>query len=55
LRLPPGPGFTWIAAETAVAKHLRQILIERGFDRQWLRASGYWKQGAEATHDMHGG
>jgi len=54
LQLPPGQGFTWIAAETAVAKHLRQILIERGFDRRWMRAAGYCKQGAEATHDMYG-
>jgi NADPH-dependent ferric siderophore reductase len=54
LRPPPGQGFTWIAAETAVAKHLRQSLIEKGFDKRWLRASGYWKQGSEATHDMHG-
>jgi NADPH-dependent ferric siderophore reductase len=54
LRPPPGRGFAWIAAETAVAKLLRQILVGKGFDKQWLRASGYWKQGAEATHDMHG-
>jgi NADPH-dependent ferric siderophore reductase len=53
LRVPLGHGFTWVAAETAVAKRLRQTLIERGFDKQWLRASGYWKQGAVATHEMH--
>jgi NADPH-dependent ferric siderophore reductase len=54
LQPPPGQGFTWVAAETTVAKHLRQILIERGFDKRWMRAAGYWKQGTEATHDMHG-
>jgi NADPH-dependent ferric siderophore reductase len=54
LRLPPGQGYAWVAAETAVAKHLRQTLIERGADKRWLRAAGYWKHGAEATHDMHG-
>jgi NADPH-dependent ferric siderophore reductase len=54
LRLPPGQGYAWVAAETAVAKHLRQTLIERGADKRWLRAAGYWKQGAEATHDVHG-
>jgi NADPH-dependent ferric siderophore reductase len=54
LRPPPGRGFAWIAAETAVAKHLRQSLMEKGFDNRWLRASGYWKRGAEATHDVHG-
>jgi NADPH-dependent ferric siderophore reductase len=54
LPLPQGQGYSWIAAETAVAKQLRHILIERGFDKRWMRASGYWKRGAEATHDMHG-
>jgi NADPH-dependent ferric siderophore reductase len=53
LRLPPGQGYAWVAAETAVAKQLRRTLIERGADKRWLRAAGYWKQGAEATHDMH--
>jgi NADPH-dependent ferric siderophore reductase len=53
LRLPPGQGYTWVAAETNVAKQLRRTLIERGADKRWLRAAGYWKQGAEATHDMH--
>jgi NADPH-dependent ferric siderophore reductase len=54
LRPPLGQGFTWIAAETAVAKHLRKSLMEKGFDNRKLRASGYWKQRAEATHDEHG-
>ena len=53
LRLPPGQGYAWVAAETAAAKQLRQTLIERGADKRWLRAAGYWKQGAEAIHDMH--
>jgi NADPH-dependent ferric siderophore reductase len=54
LRLPPGQGYAWVAAETAVAKQLRQTLLERGADKRWLRAAGYWKRGAEATHDTHG-
>jgi len=53
LRLPPGQGYAWVAAETNVAKHLRRTLIERGADKRWLRAAGYWKQGVEAIHDMH--
>jgi NADPH-dependent ferric siderophore reductase len=53
LRLPPGQGYAWVAAETNVAKHLRRTLIERGADKRWLRAAGYWKLGAEAIHDMH--
>jgi NADPH-dependent ferric siderophore reductase len=53
LRLPPGQGYAWVAAETNVAKHLRRTLIERGADKRWLRAAGYWKHGAEAIHDMH--
>jgi NADPH-dependent ferric siderophore reductase len=52
LRLPAGVGYTWIASESGVARSLRQLLLtERGFEQQWLKASGYWKHGASATHD----
>lgn len=54
LSLPPGEGYTWIACESNVARSLRNYLIgERGFDKQWIKAAGYWKQGAIATHDKH--
>ncbi len=54
LSLPAGDGYTWIACESSVARSLRQYLIgERGFDKEWVKAAGYWKQGAIATHEKH--
>jgi NADPH-dependent ferric siderophore reductase len=43
---PPGDGFIWIAAEGAVARALRQYMIdERGHPREWMKAAGYWARG----------
>jgi NADPH-dependent ferric siderophore reductase len=43
---PPGDGFVWIAAEGAVARALRQYMIEdRGHPREWMKAAGYWARG----------
>ncbi|GJE77095.1 NADPH-dependent ferric-chelate reductase [Methylorubrum suomiense] len=52
LTFPAGYCYAWIAAESAVAKSLRTVLIdERGADRRYVRAHGYWRQGAAAVHD----
>jgi NADPH-dependent ferric siderophore reductase len=54
LKLPKGTGYTWIASESNVARGLRQFLVaERQFDKQWLKAAGYWKHGSSATHEKH--
>lgn len=54
LALPAGEGYTWVACESGVARSLRQYLIgERGFDKEWIKAAGYWKLGAVATHEKH--
>ncbi len=54
LSLPAGEGYTWIACESNVARTLRNYLLgERGFDKQWLKAVGYWKHGEAATHEKH--
>ncbi|GBR07146.1 siderophore-interacting protein [Acetobacter oeni] len=38
--------FVWVAAEGTVARAVRRYLLEeRGLDRQWLKASGYWLKG----------
>ncbi len=51
LELPAGEGFVWIAAEAGVAHALRAHVLEAlGHPRQWLRASGYWQQGAIDAH-----
>lgn len=52
LAVPAGVGYTWIACESNVARALRNYLLgERGFDKQWLKAAGYWKLGAIASHE----
>jgi NADPH-dependent ferric siderophore reductase len=49
---PAGDYFAWIAAETQVARALRQYLVtERSTNKQWVKAAGYWRRGATATHD----
>lgn len=53
-KLPTQSGYTWIACESNVARELRQHLLrERGLDKQWVKAAGYWKVGASATHEKH--
>jgi NADPH-dependent ferric siderophore reductase len=33
---------------------LRQHLVaERGFDKAWVKAAGYWKRGAVSIHETH--
>ena len=52
LSFPPGDYFTWIAAETQVARAVRQYLLTvRGTDKQWLKAAGYWRRGAIGAHE----
>jgi NADPH-dependent ferric siderophore reductase len=52
--LPSSAGYTWIACESNVARKLRNFLItERGFDKHWIKAAGYWKHGVAATHEKH--
>ena len=47
--------YAWIACESATAKALRAHLVrDRGFDPVWIKASGYWRRGATAVHDLHG-
>jgi NADPH-dependent ferric siderophore reductase len=52
VKFPTGDYFAWIAAETQVARALRQYLVsERSTDKHWVKAAGYWRRGAAATHD----
>jgi NADPH-dependent ferric siderophore reductase len=54
LTLPPGDGYVWIAGESHVAKALREhLLAERGLPKAWIKAAGYWKHDAVATHETH--
>lgn len=53
-QLPAGDFHAWIGCESAAAKALRAHLIaEHGANSKWIRASGYWRKGSDATHDSH--
>ena len=44
--------FAWVACESRAARAIRVYLRdERGFDKRWIKAAGYWQQGAVGTHD----
>ncbi|BEP53833.1 siderophore-interacting protein [Variovorax sp. V118] len=54
MALPDGDFHAWVGCESAIAKALRAHLVgERGANPKWVRASGYWRRGAVATHDTH--
>lgn len=46
-RLPVGKGYAWIAGESAEVRALRRHLVrERGFERDAVVFTGYWRRGA---------
>jgi NADPH-dependent ferric siderophore reductase len=52
VRLPEGRCFIWVATESQAARAIRRYLTdERGLDRHWIKAAGYWQRGATGTHD----
>lgn len=51
--LPEGAYHAWVACESSDAKALRHLLLDHGADRTALKASGYWRRGWVATHDLH--
>jgi NADPH-dependent ferric siderophore reductase len=52
IKLPPGDGFVWIAAEARVARAAKEYVIhDMRHPAQWLRASGYWVKGRTDAHD----
>lgn len=55
LTLPTtGDGYAWAAGELQTAKLLRRHLIDdRGLDKAWIKAAGYWKRGAASIHETH--
>ena len=45
-RLPGGKAYAWIAGESAVVRALRRHLVrERGFERDAVVFTGYWRRG----------
>jgi NADPH-dependent ferric siderophore reductase len=52
VQLPPGNSFVWVAVESRAARAIRRYLREeRGIDKQWIKASGYWQSGVAGKHD----
>jgi NADPH-dependent ferric siderophore reductase len=52
LALPAGEGYAWCAGEAAMVRELRRILVDdKGLGRHAIRASAYWKRGANAHHE----
>jgi NADPH-dependent ferric siderophore reductase len=52
LHYPTGSCFIWVAAESHVARAIRRYLMsERGIDKRWIKAAGYWRRGAVGTHE----
>ncbi len=44
LILPEGMGYAWAAAESAVTKHVREVLVEQhGLHNKQIKASSYWR------------
>jgi NADPH-dependent ferric siderophore reductase len=53
LQFPTKKCFAWAAAESQSARAIRRYLInERGFDKNWIKAAGYWQRGAIASHEV---
>jgi NADPH-dependent ferric siderophore reductase len=52
LDFPAGRCFAWVAHESGVARSIRAYLRdERGLDKKWIKAAGYWRRGATGSHE----
>jgi NADPH-dependent ferric siderophore reductase len=53
LENPLGRCFVWVALESKAARAVRRYLTEeRGFDKAWVKAAGYWQRGAVGAHEL---
>lgn len=51
LTIEPGT-FIWVAGETSMVRTVRQYLLEEcGISKEWIKASGYWKQGVAESSE----
>jgi NADPH-dependent ferric siderophore reductase len=52
LQLPEGETYYWAAGESAAVRAIHQHLVqERGVAKKRIRASSYWRRGAQAVHE----
>ncbi|MCS6766951.1 MAG: siderophore-interacting protein [Candidatus Protistobacter heckmanni] len=50
---PAGEGFVWASGEAAMVRAVRKFMVEeRGVDKNRIRASAYWRRGAQAVHEV---
>ena len=53
VQLPKDRCFVWVATESNAARAIRRYMIEeRGWDKNWIKAAGYWQRGAVGAHDV---
>ncbi len=53
IKFPQGRCFAWVATETHGARAIRRYLtVERGLEKSWVKAAGYWQRGATASHEV---
>lgn len=52
LALPEGEGYVWVAAESAAAQAVREVMVtQHQIGKRRIRASSYWKRGASGVHE----
>lgn len=51
LALPAGEGYAWFAGEAGIARQVREVYASKGFNKETMRVSAYWKRGAEGHHE----
>lgn len=52
--VPDGRGYAFVAAESAVSKHIRHYLVEqRNVDGDWIKAPAYWRHHRKGYDDGH--
>jgi NADPH-dependent ferric siderophore reductase len=53
IQWPQGEVYTWVAAETSVARQLRKALIEQfQISKERIKAAGYWQIGKVSAHEV---
>jgi NADPH-dependent ferric siderophore reductase len=53
LNFPHERCFAWAALESQSARAVRRYLVnERGFDKHWIKAAGYWQRDAAGVHEV---
>lgn len=49
---PPARRYFWVAMETQAARAVRRFLnAERGVDKPWIKAAGYWQRAKAGAHE----